>query len=591
VADPAAVVLVQNYLQAAQRTEWVDGESREVYVVGDLTVGVPYVMQVVVSNASAQAVRGEVLMQIPRGAITLTAGGATLRPQLDLPPYTTTTFEGVFYFPAVGEWTHFPAHATANGGVLGAAEARTLRVVPRNDVVSSENWDDLANRVALPVLLEYLRTRPLGPNQQLDALAWRLREGAGYNAIVTVLEQRCRFDETLWGYALAHGDEARCLQLLRYKRLQRSSAPDVGPAFDDVGLLDDEDCNVYEHLEFAPLVSARAHALRGRNHILNQGLAQQYRKFLELVAHRAEPSANDRLAATHYLLAADRIDDGARMFATIARAACASPMQYDYMAAYLAICVADVAAARQHIAAWTDCQVPRWARRFAAITELCDELLGGPSVPRPAAGPEAAPDRAAQLARVAQQQPTCAIEPQRDGIVVTSQNLVQIELRFFAVDAELLFSKAPFAQADVARFAFVEPTQTMLVPLPSARELVAWPTAVAGRNVVVEARGPGISVVRNHYANDLAVTVTHNAGRLRVVRGTDQAPRPAAYVKAYGRGNNGVAFYKDGYTDLRGWFDYASLSTDDLDRTQEFSILVVDEQCGATVVSAKPPLR
>ncbi|HPH67413.1 MAG TPA: hypothetical protein PLF40_16770, partial [Kofleriaceae bacterium] len=215
VADPAAVVLVQNYLQAAQRTEWVDGESREVYVVGDLTVGVPYVMQVVVSNASAQAVRGEVLMQIPRGAITLTAGGATLRPQLDLPPYTTTTFEGVFYFPAVGEWTHFPAHATANGGVLGAAEARTLRVVPRNDVVSSENWDDLANRVALPVLLEYLRTRPLGPNQQLDALAWRLREGAGYNAIVTVLEQRCRFDETLWGYALAHGDEARGLQLLR----------------------------------------------------------------------------------------------------------------------------------------------------------------------------------------------------------------------------------------------------------------------------------------------------------------------------------------------------------------------------------------
>ncbi len=48
---------------------------------------------------------------------------------------------------------------------------------------------------------------------------------------------------------------------------------------------------------------------------------------------------------------------------------------------------------------------------------------------------------------------------------------------------------------------------------------------------------------------------------------------------------------EDGYTDLRGWFDYASLSTDDLDRTSEFSILVVDDECGAAVVSAQPPLR
>lgn len=31
----------------------------------------------------------------------------------------------------------------------------------------------------------------------------------------------------------------------------------------------------------APLISARAHALRGRNHILNEGLAQQYREFLQ----------------------------------------------------------------------------------------------------------------------------------------------------------------------------------------------------------------------------------------------------------------------------------------------------------------------
>lgn len=57
------------------------------------------------------------------------------------------------------------------------------------------------------------------------------------------------------------------------------------------------------------------------------------------------------------------------------------------------------------------------------------------------------PDRTAQLAALANTQPVCVIETHRDGVVVTSQNLAQIELRFFSIDAELLFSKQPFAQA------------------------------------------------------------------------------------------------------------------------------------------------
>jgi hypothetical protein len=476
--------------------------------------------------------------------------------------------------------------------VLGAALPRVLHVVPHVAQLNADNWDDVANRVALPMLLDYLRTRALGPNQELDALAWRLRDRAAYDAILTALEERCRFDDVLWGYALLHGDAPRGLQLLQHRRFVDATEPDVGPAFAEAELMDDEDLATYEHLEFAPLISARAHALRGRNHILNEGLARQYREFLQLVAHRARPTAADRIAAVHYLLATDRIDDGARLFASVDRGLCGSAMQYDYMAAYLAICSSDITLAQRLVQPWLGCHVPRWARRFTAVAQLCNELLNPAAADSALESPSTrGPDRTAQLAALANAQPVCAIETQRDGVVVVAQNLTQIELRFFAIDAELLFSKQPFAQADVARFAFVEPTLAVTVALTSPRQLVAWPSAVAGRNVVVEVRGPGISMVRSHYANDLAVTVTHSAGRLRVVRSADNTPRAAAYVKAYGRGANGVAFYKDGYTDLRGWFDYASLSTDDLDRTSEFAILVVDDECGAAVVSAQPPLR
>lgn len=70
------------------------------------------------------------------------------------------------------------------------------------------------------------------------------------------------------------------------------------------------------------------------------------------------------------------------------------------------------------------------------------------------------------------------------------------------------------------------------------------------------------------------------------------AARVAAYVKCYARLRGGaVQFYKDGYTDLAGRFDYATLSTDTLDRVERFALLVVDDQAGATVLEAAPPQR
>ncbi len=69
-------------------------------------------------------------------------------------------------------------------------------------------------------------------------------------------------------------------------------------------------------------------------------------------------------------------------------------------------------------------------------------------------------------------------------------------------------------------------------------------------------------------------------------------PLPQCYVKVYARMTNGeVRFYKDGYTDLRGRFDYASLSTDDLDRVERFAILVLSERQGAVIREIDPPER
>jgi hypothetical protein len=67
---------------------------------------------------------------------------------------------------------------------------------------------------------------------------------------------------------------------------------------------------------------------------------------------------------------------------------------------------------------------------------------------------------------------------------------------------------------------------------------------------------------------------------------------PKVYVKVYGQMQDGsVQFYKDGYTDLRGRFDYTSLNTNELDYVNKFSLLILSEDFGAVVREAASPKR
>jgi hypothetical protein len=69
-------------------------------------------------------------------------------------------------------------------------------------------------------------------------------------------------------------------------------------------------------------------------------------------------------------------------------------------------------------------------------------------------------------------------------------------------------------------------------------------------------------------------------------------PLSKTYVKVYAKMKGGeVKFFKDGYTDLRGKFDYVSLNTDELDRVEELSLLVMSEESGSLVREVKPPQR
>jgi hypothetical protein len=118
------------------------------------------------------------------------------------------------------------------------------------------------------------------------------------------------------------------------------------------------------------------------------------------------------------------------------------------------------------------------------------------------------------------------------------------------------------------------------------------PQQFSSSNVLIEVRGGGIVRRQAYYANSLAVQWMENYGQIKVGHETTGKPLRTVYVKVFARMPGGkVRFYKDGYTDLRGRFDYASLSAKGAGNAERFAVLVMSDQHGAVISEVAPPAR
>ncbi len=227
--------------------------------------------------------------------------------------------------------------------------------------------------------------------------------------------------------------------------------------------------------------------------------------------------------------------------------------------------------------------MPHWQQRFATVLAHLDEAEGktAPSLGEP---------QADALAATAP-----ALELELDGkeLVVRSRNLQACELRYSLLDVEFAFSSMPFAATDGQGASYVQPNLREQHALGQRGELrLPLPAAMQQQNVRIEVRAGGLSRMVTHYANALAVRFAESQGQVLVTVPETGKPLPKAYVKVFAKLPNGqVRFHKDGYTDLRGRFDYASVSDDPNAGAVRYAVLVLDEQRGAVIRELNPPAQ
>jgi hypothetical protein len=315
-------------------------------------------------------------------------------------------------------------------------------------------------------------------------------------------------------------------------------------------------------------------------------VAAQYEALLRVLGYRPSLDDEDLMAVTYALLLQDRVEEALGFFGRVRPEKLAERLQYDYFAAYLAFYTEDLAAARRLADRYAAYPVDRWRKLFAAVAAELDEIQGKP----PAVVDDQ--DRAQIQAQLAGTEAGFDLSLEGDTVSVAWQNLAEFRVNYYRMDVELLFSKSPFAQEFAGPFTYVKPVESALVPLKGAKGTARFdlPKAYRSSHVVVEVEAGGVRQSRTHYANSMVVQVAENYGLLKVA-GADGRALPKAYVKVYARGGAGVNFYKDGYTDLRGQFDYASLTAADPPQVERFAILVLSEADGAVVREAAPPKR
>ena len=573
----------QNFFRHGDRYRFENNQRTDKYIEDEFLVHTVYGCHVVVTNPTSSGKKLDLLLQVPQGAIPVSNGRFTRSVHIDLKPYHTQTLDYFFYFPVAGQFSHYPVHIAQNGELLAYAEPFSFKVVDQLSKIDRTSWAYISQHGSSEDVMAYLQANNLH-RTELDKIAFRMSNQRLFQSVIELLSRRHAYNHTLWSYGIKHNVPEAIRDYLQHAETLVAGS---GPYLESTLLtIDPVVRKTYQHLDYDPLVNARTHQLGRRRQILNDRLHEQYTRLMEVLSCRRALNDDELMTVTYYLLLQDRVEKALEFFSRVDAGQLETRLQYDYFAAYLSLYLEDVSTAREIASRYTGYPVNRWRNLFSALTAQLDEVDG--ALPR-VVDEERLSETQTNLAAT---QPSFQFTVEAKRVHLNYQNLDSVTVNYYLMDIELLFSRNPFVQQYRGPFSFIQPNQTVRLSLPQEKSTLVFdlPEQLHTSNVLVEMIGSGQTKSQAYFSNALALQLVENYGQLRVTHGETGRPIPKTYVKVYAKMQDGATrFYKDGYTDLRGRFDYASLNTNELEGVSRFSLLVLSEDHGAMVREASAP--
>lgn len=625
---------------------------------------VEYGNHIIISNVSGKTLTCQVTVQVPTGAVPCKITPYCKSKTICIDPYSTWhEVTGTFYFPSAGKFTIVPVTVSSLSGnkLLGKIEAMDINVIgeysSRNDNTNNTDaasqslslcsWPTLANTGSGASVIAFLESYKKLDRLDFNMIGWRMKDQTFARQVFNVLsQQRYFFSPELWKYGVYHQFDDIIRDLLNFN--SSSLLANVGQTFESP-LVCKKRKDYTQVFDYYPLLNARAHPLKSTSHeILNNQFYKQYDDFLTYLSQQtSKPSNTDLVILTLYLILQDRIGDAQSTFARIESGddQIDCQVQIDYLEAYLKTRIPvrnqteqqiqDLDSVKKIAGKYKNFGVLKWRKLFAELYEFVCEVEQGDS--------DIAGGLSQQGTMRIQSEPTLEfeIDQQRQELVVKSANVKCIDIKYYEMNIEVMFSTNPFmndrttSMLNNESFTWIKPSYTSQVDLPEKQQAVATseteadddynmigvgqvnsvqtlniPFSGGNKNIFVEISSVGTQHIikrrQAYFSHSLYTHIAESFGIVRVLSGKTKRPLAGAYVKVYARmkKNQKVHFWKDGYTGLNGVFDYigvtegnALMGEDEMDlkslmdeKIDKLSILIISIDEGAIVKEAYPPL-
>lgn len=604
----SSIIILQKYLDNKNSTERVNGKTVDRYMTSnEFLPNEPYGCKIIMTNTSAREKTVTLFYQIPQGAFPLTDYQPVRSKTLLLKPYSTTLFSYSFYFTGVGQFTHYPAHlidpVDLSVVACAALPFPSLNVVTELHSVDVTSWRDVAATGSIEVVLQFLRKHDLN-DIDWDCVTFRLTDEAFFRALVAELRGVGYYCDTVWKFGLRFRDFATVRDFVQRHFAERAGLVFASPLLTVTPCEED----LFQIREYKPYVNDRCFRLGKALSINNDKLEAQYEKFIQLLTQK-RPSTDDYALLVYYLILQDRIELAKAVFTTrvcaeedgtwVRRPDCSCPVQFDYMAAYFDCFSAELTQARALCRKYADYPVLYWRQLFANVASLVSEMDGAAEIPEE----EEPLDRTNLPTNVIQKKrrqmsgdSSLDVAMKGAELEVTYRNLEKVEINYFELNVELMFSTNPFMKDATSSSIFIRSNLAETLALPALPENVmfgchthALPEALRNKDLLIEVKSGALRETCYFFNSQLQVVLSSKTGQLRVYDKTSRRPLSTCYVKVYAKTSEGKKFLKDGYTDIRGFFDYYAVSSDVCDKATELAIFVEKEGYGSCIRTTNPP--
>ena len=561
-----------------------------------------YIQKTIVTNISSENINCEILMQIPEGSIPVDSDEYKIIETANISSYKSEIFEQKFYFPQEGMFKQYPASASINDLVIAKGGLKTFEVVASIELSKDEivSIDDVLNQGNKKQILEFINKKDVIKNDELRKIYWMLKDKDFYNKLISILKTKYIFDWNIWEYSSEYAD-INSLQEFILNSKNKDILKSIGHEFDLLFLKLDKTNNAHilNHLDYYPILKNRIFKLPKSKSILTTQLRDTYEDYVSYLITLEKINDYEYMRLCYYLILQQRIKEATIIYNKIDKKNIVGDklssleLQYDYLTAYLDFSngYPKFEKAREIVKKYKDIAISNWKNMFNEIEDQLNEYDGKVNFDEEINKEQ---DELSKKDKFkAESEEALNIEIKDQIINIIYKNISEIKVKYYLIDIEILFSRSPFVKKTKVDFGFIKPQKVDIIKLEKKHNenkyILNIPEELKNKNFYIEISSGKIKENEIYYSSLLKYSVIESIGEIKVMS-PELKPLPKVYVKCFCETNSGqIKFYKDGFTDLRGKFDYISLNTDLINDVNKFSMLMVSKEFGSIIVSCNPP--